>query len=209
MTTQQRSVGPFDKIEISTSADVTVLLGDKPSVDIKARENLLKYIRTDIAGEKLHIHNDGAVMFNEDDINITIHVPDIRLLEINGASDAEIKGDLRSGDFELIVNGAGDVKIDEVHVGDLKIRLAGACDVDITGGAANNAEYRIAGAGEIRAGKLEAKNALARIRGAGEIQLHASESLAARIAGAGDIDYTGHPSISQHITGSGSLNNRN
>lgn len=208
ITSQQRQTAVFDKIVIDMAVDATIIVGDAHAVQVKAHDNLQEHIKVDVTGNTLRIHKSG-IMFSDDDIHVTIHLPVFAKLEINGAADADIQGDVKGESFELHVRGASDVDMQQVHVDKLNVKLSGASELRIDSGVVSSATYNVTGAGEIDASKLQTKKAIAKVSGAGEMSLNVTEKLDAKITGAGEIDYTGHPQVSSKITGAGVLNDRN
>lgn len=208
ITTKEREIAQFDKVEIDMAIDAIITVGATHSVEIKANDNLHKHIKTEISGNTLRVYCDNALT-THGDMEAIIHMPNITKLDISGAADAIINGDIKGSDFALEVHGAADVKIDELHVDKLNVLLSGASELHIDKGAVQNASYKVTGAGEVYASALETKNAKARVSGAGEMGLFVTDKLDADITGAGEIDYTGHPQVSSHITGVGSLNDKN
>lgn len=208
LTTETRQVQSFDKIIIDVAIDATIVVGGAHSMEIKAKENLHDHIKTEVNGTTLRIYNDD-IIYNRDDITATIHLPTISMLEINGAADAVVKGDVKGPNFELKVFGASEVDIEQVHVDSMSVNLSGASELKIAGGTAGAARYKVTGAGEIRANGVETKNATAKVSGAGEMDLFVTEKLDADITGAGEINYKGHPQITSDVTGAGELIDKN
>lgn len=206
--TKHRRVSTFDKVVIDMAMDATIIVGEPNGVRVKAQNNLHEHIRTEVKNNTLHIHHDG-IMLRNDDIEVAITIPSITKLEIKGAADADVKGDVKGSRFDLEVKGASDVNIETLHVDMLSVKLSGASELNIGSGYATFAGYKVTGAGEINAAKLVSKKVTAKVSGASEMSLHVTDSLSANIAGAGEIDYTGHPQISSKVTGAGYLNDRN
>lgn len=208
VTSEKRKIAAFDQVKIDMPVEATIVMGDAHSVEVKANENLLKHIRTEISGNTLRIHHDG-VLYTNGDVEVLIHMPSISMLDISGAADAEIKGDITGKEFTLDVSGAADVDIEQMNVDEFKTKLSGASKLNVHKGAVQHAAYKVTGAGEIYASSLETKSAEARVSGAGEMELNVTDNLDAHITGAGSIDYTGHPQVTSHIAGVGSLNDVN
>lgn len=208
VTTNQRKVTPFDKVVLDMSVNAVIQVGKTPGVQITANNNLQEHIKTEVENGILRIHHDG-IMFNSDDINVVINVPALNGLEINGASDADIKGKVTAANFELYVKGAAEVGIADIHVTKMNVKLSGASELNIASGIADQAIYKVTGAGEINARGLITKNVTAKVSGAGEMDLHVTAKLDAHITGAGEIDYVGHPQVTSKITGAGFLNDKN
>lgn len=210
VVTQSRDLSGFDKVSVDMTLDAQIVVGEGEafSVEVKAHENLHEHIKAEVEGNKLRIYKDGGFFMN-DDIDVVLHMPALRELEIHGAADAEIQGLVSGNDFSLNVYGASDVEIDKVDVKTLLVKLAGASELDIKHGTADKAQFKVTGAGEIYADGMKTRLAKAKVSGAGEMSLYVTDTLEADITGAGEIDYKGHPHISSDVAGAGSLNDIN
>lgn len=208
ITTQERTVPTFDKVQIDMPVDATIIMGSKSGVEVNSHENLHEHIKTEVNGNTLRIYHESLIGL-DGDMNVTIYMPSIKKLDINGAADAVFKGDIQGEEFKLTISGAAEVDIASIHVDKFRVSMSGASEMRIAGGEVVNATYIVTGAGEIDAPNLKSANANAQVSGAGEMSLYVTDKLDADITGAGEIDYTGNPQITQNITGVGSLNNKN
>ncbi|MCB0697797.1 MAG: DUF2807 domain-containing protein [Chitinophagaceae bacterium] len=210
ITTEQKSVSDFDKIIIDLPGNANIYVGETAEVDVKTHHNLHEYIKTEVTAGTLRVYRKSGILnFDFSNIDINIHLPRLAKLQINGAADAKIHGDLNGDDFELHVRGASDVEIEKMHIDKLDVVLSGASELDINSGTVNSANYKVTGAGEVNAEKLVTAEAKARVSGAGDMRLHVTNKLDARISGAGEIGYTGHPELTSKVTGIGSITDRN
>ncbi len=55
ITTQERTVSDFSKVELQSIGNLTIKQGDSESLTVKADDNLLPYITTDVSGDTLVI----------------------------------------------------------------------------------------------------------------------------------------------------------
>lgn len=210
VTSTSRTVGGFDKIEIDIPVDVNITVDktSEHSLNIKTHDNLHQYIKSEIRGNTLHIFSEEW-LYGNTDIDLVISTQSLTLLDINGAADAVIKGDIQEKEFRLDISGTAEVDIEELNTDAFLANLNGSSELIIRGGSSNNINFDVNGAGEINAMGLKSKVAKAEVSGAGEMQLNVSDELFADITGAGTIDYKGHPKITSDITGAGTLNDRN
>jgi hypothetical protein len=207
--TQNRNITSFSGIEIAAPVTVKIKIveGSTPGIQLKGYPNVLKEIKTDIENGKLHIHTNNLVHFiNNEEIIAEITAPTLNTLIISGASDVDIEGKLVTNIFELVVSGAGDIKMQSINSGVLNATLSGAGNLQINGGEVNSLNYTVTGAGEISSFPLLSKEATVSVTGMGDVDISVADKLDATVTGAGDINYKGHPSLSTHITGAGSIN---
>ncbi|MBS1774045.1 MAG: DUF2807 domain-containing protein [Bacteroidetes bacterium] len=207
-TTENRSVTFFNAIEISAPLDADITVGGTTStVQLKGDKKLLEKIKVEVKGDRLVISKDDGIWpfhLNEH-LSAVINVPSLTALEISGASDANVKGDIKTSNFTLDVSGAGDVTLASLTADNFTSSLSGAGDLTINGGTVGNATFRVTGAGDVAAFPLVCKQVETHVAGAGDIELTANEKLDVHIAGAGSVTYKGAPSITSDIKGAGSL----
>lgn len=207
--TDVRTVAAFNAVDIDMplTANIHVVNnGAEPSLKIIAQKNLQVEVKTEVNNGVLRLYTEKLFHFSTDeDIIAEISIPQLKLLTITGAGDANVDGNVNGEVFELKVSGAGDVVLQSINANKFIAKLSGAGDVAVRSGMVNEADLRITGMGDIKAYGLQANNASASITGAGDIQITALNTLNASITGAGDIKYKGKPAVSTSITGPGSV----
>ena len=187
--TRTFDVAPFDVLTINVPGDVVYEAG-APKVVIVAPEKYMEHILVEP-------ERDGSLVIKSDDKkirsfkNTKIYVTSDLLSEltINGAVDMECKHGIRSaGNFDLTLNGAGDLDITGLEAADVTIRCNGAADLSIKDIDACDLDVTINGAGDARlTGKVD--NALLTINGAGDVDARNLEARSIRpsVRGVGSI----------------------
>lgn len=165
-------VEAFSAIAANGAFDITVTPSDTMKVEVNAAENIQDVLEINVEDGVLVIGTKDKVEIDKADISVK--VPMLTALKVNGASDLEIKGNVAGEEFKLEINGAadvsaekiackeasvkingaGDVNFEEIDVTDLKVSINGAGDVVVTGKAVN-VEAKVNGVGEIDATGLE------------------------------------------------------
>lgn len=185
--TERREVAGFDRLLVEGAYRVEVTAGSGPSVEIEADDNLLPLIRADVEGGRLRVHSERGMKTKSLPV-LRVSVPDLREIELPGASDFTLAG-LRNESLKVGVPGASKFHA-EGETGRLEVNLSGAGFVDAEG--------------------LRARHVKASCSGAGSISVHASESLDASVSGIGAINYTGNPeTVKQNVSGLGKVNRKN
>jgi hypothetical protein len=179
---QQRAVSDFDGIVLNGQGDLTVLVGQPTSVTVQIDDNLLELVQTEVYDGRLVIKNLGSYR-SEHGLHMEITVPSLTYLNIAGAGDVQIDG-LQSDDFEVEVNGSGDL-FGRGSVKHMSVEISGSADVDFADIAATDASVSINGSGDVR--------------------VHAVEHLSASIRGSGNIRYSGSPEVTRSVLGSGDI----
>lgn len=179
-----RELDQFSKIDISGAFEVEIVVGDENKIEIQADENLLRYIRTKVRGNRLVIGNKKNLAPSEE-IILKITTETLEGIETSGANT--IYANMIDTDrFVLDFSGAGSVY------------LEGDC---------STLYVDMSGAGSLNAKKLIADDVKVSISGASSAKVFASESIEADVSGVGSIDYYGDPEdVRTDVSGVGAIN---
>ena len=201
--TQEKQLSAYDRIEVLGSYDVIFTDGEVGKIKIKAPDNILPLIQTEVSDGLLKI---GAEK-NRNKVKepIIIYVPvDSRLKQvvIKGSADIYTEKNLETKALEVDVYGSGDVRL-QVEASSLALKIDGSGDIRV-GGKTDNLSININGSGDVDTSKLTAEKAAISISGAGDVSAYVTEDVDVSIAGAGDVTVKGNPKkVKQKINGSG------
>lgn len=181
----------FDAITVNGSSDMEILQGDVFQVLVKANEEVFDHIAYKVEDAVLIIENKDSVNIKAEEYDVTVTLPILKALTVNGAADVEMeKGYVSSedlvmevngaGDFSLSgikvpslsveLNGAGDIEANGLDVKDLSVEVNGAGDIDVSGKAVN-ANFSVSGVADIDARELVTENVKTSKEGLGRIRL--------------------------------------
>lgn len=202
--TETRNLTGFNKISLDIDADVTYTQDSVYFVEISAQQNVLDVITTEISAGELEIEFSKWVR-KHSNIEIIIHSPDLREVDLDGSGNFESTGMLTTTDLELEVSGSGNIVLYGVTATELDADISGSGNIYISSGVVTNEDAKISGSGNIEADDLKANNSKAKISGSGSISVWVLDQLDATISGSGDIKYKGNPITNTTISGSGSV----
>ncbi|MBU1096073.1 MAG: hypothetical protein CVV23_09685 [Ignavibacteriae bacterium HGW-Ignavibacteriae-2] len=178
-----RDIESFDAMDVSGAFTVYVIVGEPAKLKITGDENLLKYVRTRIKGNKLIIDTKKNFK-NKNDIRIDISTPYLEDLDISGANTVKIRG------------------IDSER---FKTDLSGACKI-LLEGRTNKLIADISGASSFDAENLEADYVKIECSGASKASVFAVESIDADVSGVGSVTFKGDPeNVRTDVSGVGSI----
>lgn len=182
---ETRELGDFSKIELSGEANVVVTIGDPQSVIVRADDNLLADVETEVNDDTLEISEPSLTDLEpRAGLTVEVTVPELQEVEVSGSGDLSVDGVLGEL-FRVEVSGAGNVE---------------------ASGEVERVEAEVSGAGDVQLAELVAREATAEVSGAGDIHVHATESLVAEVSGAGDIRYSGDPAdLETDVSGAGDI----
>jgi len=182
--TETRNVSGFKEIKANGAINLDVSFKPEYSVTVEADDNLLEHINTDVNGGTLIIESRDEKINPKSRINVTITMPELVGLEVNGASTGSVAG-VKTDKLDLSINGASKLKI-AGEVRELKATAAGASSID--------------------AEVLKTENANVDASGASNITVNAAGDLSANASGASSVKYIGEPkSLKQNSSGASSV----
>lgn len=184
---ESREVSGFKAVTIQGVGDVVIDQTGSESLTIRANENLLPYIVTEVRGDTLTIRTLGHVVFADvDDLTYEITVAELEAVELAGA---------------------GNVVVNDLDTSSWTAKLPGAGKFDVSG-KTDKQSVQLDGAGSYNAENLESREASIRSSGAGMVVVRVSDKLDVTIDGLGSVQYIGDPVVTQTINGMGSVSQR-
>ena len=189
--TKELDLSGFDAITVNGSSDMELFQGESFQVLVKANEEVFDYIDYKVEDGILILETKDHVNIRAEEYDITITLPVLKELIVNGAADVDIKKGYAAsenlkvqvngaGDFDLsgiavpslsfTLNGAGDIEADGLDVEELSVAVNGAGDIDVSG-KAGKASFSVSGAGDIDARGLECESVTTHKSGMASIRL--------------------------------------
>lgn len=186
VVTQDRNAPSFSGIVISCSADVFIKQGGSQAVKVKADENLLELITTNISGGVLEIDIDGSIR-NAKTLEVFVTVVNLEKVKINGSGNVKSEGIIKGSSCEIDVNGSGDVEL-ELDMKNLETTINGSGDVDVTG-VSGEFRLKIAGSGDFTAEQLRLTTGNIYVQGSGDVKLSGSaDKISIEHSASGDVN---------------------
>jgi len=152
--TQTYQVSAFNGIEINAPMDVEFVQSDcEPYVEIKAQENIQKYVVFEVKNGTLRFKTDNVMIRTYSDISAKVYGPTLSSVSIIGSADFNT-GRLVSEKLMIAIAGSGDVDVRAYEGRTVSAAIAGSGEITISG-KADSADFSIAGSGEINIKDLE------------------------------------------------------
>ena len=200
---QEKQLSAYDRIEVLGSYDVIFTDGEVGKIKIKAPDNILPFIQTEVSDGLLKIGTGK----NRHRVKqpIIIYVPvDSRLkqVDIKGSADIYSEKNLETKALNVDIYGSGDVRL-QVEASSLALKIDGSGDIRV-GGKTDNLSININGSGDVEVPNLKAEKAIININGSGDVSAYVTENVDISIAGSGDVTIKGNPKkVKRIINGSG------
>lgn len=182
--TQARDVAAFTSVELAGSNNVVIRVGGKQSVVVKADENLIHRVTTEVQSGKLVIANTPGSLTTKSPMSVEVSVPTLNALTLAGS---------------------GNIVVNSIETKSLKVALPGSGTLTASG-TATRLDVTVSGSGTVQFTRLVAKDVRAGVSGSGSIFVTATKSLDASVSGSGAILYTGSPhDVTKSVTGNGAI----
>ena len=204
--TQEKQLSAYDRIEVLGSYDVIFTDGEVGKIKIKAPDNILPLIQTEVSDGLLKIGAEKNRYKVKEPIIIYVPVDSrLKQVDIKGSVDIYSEKNLETKVLNVGIYGSGDARL-AVDVSSLALEVVGAGDIRVSG-RAKDLSIDISGSGDVDTSKLTAEKAAISISGAGDVSAYVTEDVDVSIAGAGDVTVKGNPKkVKQKINGSGGVN---
>jgi len=204
--TQEKQLSVYDRIEVLGSYDVIFTDGEVGKIKIKAPDNILSLIQTEVSDGLLKIGAEKNRYKVKEPIIIYVPVNSrLKQVDIKGSADIYSEKNLKTKTLNVGIYGSGDARL-AVDVSSLALEVVGAGDIRVSG-RAKDLSIDISGSGDVDTSKLTAEKAVININGSGGVSAYVTEDVDISIAGSGDVTIKGNPKkVKQKINGSGGVN---
>lgn len=187
VVTDTRSVSGFDGVTMNGVGNVVIDQNGTESLTITTDDNLLRYITTEVRGNKLFIEFKPGVMFDKfKDMTFKVGAKNLNAIDLNGAASMEGKN-IATENLSVKMNGTGAITLS---------------------GKVTSQDVSLEGVGAYDGSKLESKNAKVTQNGTGSAVVRVSDTLNATVNGLGSIEYIGSPQVTKNVNGLGTVKQR-
>ena len=182
--TQVRHLPAFDRVELAGSNNVFVRVGGKQSVVVRADDNLLDRVTTEVRSGNLVIGNRPGSFTTRGPMSVEVTVPSLQALTLSGS---------------------GNIAVDGTRAHGLEVALPGSGTLTASG-RATRLDITVSGSGTAQFTGLIADDVRALVSGSGSIFVTATRRLDASVSGTGAILYSGNPQhVTKNVTGTGAI----
>ncbi|MBA3664075.1 MAG: DUF2807 domain-containing protein [Bacteroidetes bacterium] len=198
---QIRSVGSFNRIQVSDAVHIVYTQSDSLEVNVNGNDKELASVETKVEKSTLIITAKGK-FYNP----VTVYVKNNMLEEVmcSGASNLKTTNTIKGNSILFSVSGAANVSA-AVEAKTLKEIQSGASEL-VLSGTADQFDAEISGASTLKAYNLKVTNANITTTGASSAKINVSDKLSANATGASSIKVKGNvKDISAEATSAASI----
>jgi hypothetical protein len=124
---------------------------------------------------------------------VEIAMPQIKSLDLSGATQSSLTGFKSDNSFDLGVSGASQLD-GQIEAGNVRADVSGASRVQL-GGKGANLNLECSGASRAELGDFLVKDATVNLSGASRATINASGQLSGEASGASQLTYRGSPTL--------------
>ncbi|MFN3556422.1 MAG: head GIN domain-containing protein [Bacteroidales bacterium] len=202
----QRTTQDWERIKVQGNIQVFFTQTEPSSLTVKADENLLEFIRTEVVNNQLIIETTRAI-HSRNELQVELHNPFLAEVEAIAGSRFTTRNPLELSTLRIIGNAGAQMSVqgffdvlDVVQAAGARINLSGKTD---------QLTIRSDAGGRVDALELEARQARVEANAGASASVNA-QLLDARAAAGGTINYVGNPVFSvNEATAGGQIRHRN
>jgi hypothetical protein len=201
----------FENVEISNAFGFDITRSDNYSVTISAHQNLFDHMDIKKSGDTLILRMKPGSYTNSD-TRAVISMPDLRSLNVSGASRGSVKGFKSNNSLNITSSGASQVEVDleagktqaevsgaskltgSLVAQDYSFNISGASTCEISGSAAQG-NIEVSGASRFNSQNFKMQNTTVSVSGASTAKIFTSGTLNIEASGASTVTYSGAPQI--------------
>lgn len=197
---EERTLKPFNTLIVNNDINLTLVRDDSCFIEIKAGENIIGNILSEVNDSILTLRNDNKVNWirtYDYRIDATLHFTDIRKLTFGACGELRTKNQFNAENrhYEIVVDGgSGDIFMEFNNCENLKVNyLDGTSQLNLSG-EGNESIFIYKGSyGLVHAEGYNADNVTIANNSTGDCWVNANKKLNSCIKHLGNIYYKGEP----------------
>jgi len=226
LETRTMDYSDFTRLDVGSLFQVTVTRADSFSVSLTLDDNLYDYVIIRRSGSTLQIGLKWGTYLRAT-LKATITMPELRALDLSGASRGDVSGFSSAESLIINVSGASSLNIDDVTAGKTNFDISGASRVfgsmetadiifDISGastvelgGSADDMTVGASGASSVNLADFTVTDASVKLSGVSNATVNTSGELNIDLSGASTLHYFGSPTLRRvNVSGASTIQQR-
>ncbi|MBR9998083.1 MAG: DUF2807 domain-containing protein [Cyclobacteriaceae bacterium] len=198
---EERNVGNFTALKVTSGIDVTLRQGNRAEVIIIAGENNMDDVKSDVIDNELRLSVDGN-WFHSNHVEAWITFVDLESLDISAGSDVESESLLKLGNIRIEASSGSDLKL-TLEANEVELRASSGSDASLTG-SARSLTAKASSGSDINAYDFEVENAVLELSSGSDVKAWVTGSLEVDASSGSDVYYKGDPDLLNIDTSGGS-----
>lgn len=188
---EERSIADFNEIKASRGVNVYLSQGEKTRVLVRADENLLDVIETEVMGDELIIRSTARVR-NAESFKVFVTSPEYRSVKSSSGSNVYSETEIVSDNLEASASSGANITL-EINSRDLEASASSGANIRLEG-LARECKARASSGANIKAEDLKTKNAELKVSSGANIWIAVDNDMKAEASSGGNIFYNSEPS---------------
>ena len=201
MTDEERNVPDFDGLKVTTGIDVKLSQGDRHQVIIKANEDIIDDVESEVVNGTLKLYVDRNWFMGGGTVKAEITFVELNSIDVSAGSDVESEGLLTFDNLEIEASAGSDLRLN-LEAYEVKLRTSSGSDANLKG-SARNFEARASSGSDISAYDFEVENAVLECSSGSDIKANVTRTMKVKASSGSDIHYRGDPDLLEVNTSSG------
>lgn len=187
---QTRSLHDFDAIKVSRGMNVYISQGNATRVIVKADENLLKVIETEVSNGVLKISCEANIRKAKSK-KVYITTPNLEIIETSSGSNVFSETLLEFDELEVSASSGSNINLTLKSESTTASASSGS-NIKLEG-KTKSLNAKASSGSNIKAGNLKSANCKAKVSSGANIWMMANKSLSGNASSGGNVFYYGNP----------------
>jgi len=197
---EERKVGDFTALRVSSGIDIHLTQGNQPRVIIIAGEDVIDDVNSEVVGDELRLSVEGN-WFRRGRVEARITFVELESLDVSAGSDVDTEGLLRFENLKIEASSGSDIKM-QLDAGEVELRASSGSDATLQGSARRLIAKASSGS-DINAYDLEVEDAVLKLSSGSDVKAWVTGSLEVDASSGSDVYYKGEPKLLDINTSSG------
>ncbi|WP_321369219.1 head GIN domain-containing protein [uncultured Draconibacterium sp.] len=187
---QERHLSDFDEIKVSRGMNVYITQGNETKVLVKADENLLEVIETEVVGDVLEVKATSNIRRSKEK-KVFVTLPKVESIKASAGSNVYSENEISSKSIEISASAGSNIRL-RIKTQEANVSASAGSNINLEGQTENF--YGKASAGSnIKAGELKTSNTEAKVSAGANIWISTKNKLQASANSGGNVFYSGDP----------------
>ena len=203
----------FSEIAIDGPIHADISRSNTFKFTLSVNENIYQYVQVNQVVNTLRVSLDPNIYYRNANISITLTLPDLRALGINGAGTCTLNGFNLEKHLEISVSGASTLKIQNIETSYISLTASGASTITgsltskdgrmhvsgassiVLSGQCSNLDANVSGASQLKMSNFWVDSADIVASGVSAVDINVGSKLDIDLSGVSTMTYGGSPSL--------------
>ena len=195
-----RNTGDFDEIKVSRGMNVYISQGNESSVIVKADENLLDAIETNVEGGILKVTTNSNIR-KATELKVMVTVSELNAVKTTAGSNVFSENTFETNEIDLSATAGSNMKMN-LEVKSVDVSASAGSNIKLSG-SAKSINCSASSGSNIKAEEFTSTECVARVSSGANIWIIAKNDFKGRASSGGNIFYYGNPATTDIQKSSG------